>query len=67
MSSQTIDNKQKDPSRSRAEDAAQWIFDALQGIRFGSVEILIHEGQVVQLERRERIRLERQGRGGASD
>ncbi|MCG3153943.1 MAG: hypothetical protein DKINENOH_00533 [bacterium] len=39
-------------------DLAQTICNALQGIRFGSVEIIIHDAQVVQIERKEKIRLE---------
>lgn len=35
--------------------------DAVSGIRFGSVELVIHEGRVVQIERREKVRLERPG------
>ncbi len=31
---------------------------ALQGIRYGSVEIIIHDSKVVQIERKEKIRLE---------
>ena len=34
------------------------IVQALQGIRFGAVEIVIHDGKVVQIERKERVRLE---------
>ena len=29
---------------------------ALQSIRYGSVELVIHDGRVVQLERREKVR-----------
>lgn len=29
----------------------------LAGLRFGSVEITVHEGRIVQIERREKIRL----------
>ncbi len=32
--------------------------DALRTIRFGAVELVIHEGRVVQLERREKVRFE---------
>jgi hypothetical protein len=32
--------------------------DALRGIRFGVVELVIHDGRVVQLERREKVRFE---------
>ncbi|VXC04570.1 conserved hypothetical protein [Pseudomonas sp. 8Z] len=31
---------------------------ALQGLKFGSVEITVHNGQVVQIERKEKIRLQ---------
>jgi hypothetical protein len=31
---------------------------ALAGLRFGSVEIVVHEGRVAHIERRERVRLE---------
>jgi hypothetical protein len=30
---------------------------ALQGLRFGSIEIVVHDSRVVQLERHERVRL----------
>ncbi len=39
-------------------DLVQTICHALQGIRFGSVEIIIHDARVVQIERKEKIRLE---------
>ncbi|MDH1441615.1 sulfur starvation response protein OscA [Pseudomonas sp. GD03721] len=31
---------------------------ALHGLKFGSVEITVHNGQVVQIERKEKIRLQ---------
>lgn len=39
---------------------AEWlatVLDAVRAVRFGSVELTIHDAQVVQVERRERIRL----------
>jgi len=33
------------------------ISDALQGLRYGTVEITVHDGRIVQLERREKIRI----------
>lgn len=30
---------------------------ALEGLRFGSVQLIVHEGQLVRIERLERIRL----------
>jgi len=36
----------------------QQILRALQEIRFGSVEIVIHDSKVVQIERKEKIRID---------
>jgi hypothetical protein len=41
------------------DDIANQIAVALQGIRFGSVEIIIHESKVVQIERKEKLRFDR--------
>lgn len=30
---------------------------ALAGLRFGSIEIVVHEGKVTQIERKEKLRL----------
>jgi len=35
------------------------ILEAVSGIRYGAVEIVIHEGRVVQIERKEKVRFER--------
>jgi len=32
--------------------------EALRGIRFGAVELVVHDGRVVQLERREKVRFD---------
>ncbi|MDD5577945.1 MAG: YezD family protein [Methylobacter sp.] len=39
-------------------EIANQISKILQEIRFGSVEIIIHENRVVQIERKEKIRLD---------
>jgi len=36
------------------------IHSALRDLRFGAVEITVHNGQVVQIERREKFRLQAQ-------
>ena len=44
------------------ETHRQWtqkILRALQEIRYGSVEIIIHDSRIVQIERREKIRIDR--------
>lgn len=38
-------------------DIASQIVAVLQGVRFGSIEIVVHDGRVVQIEKREKIRL----------
>lgn len=37
----------------------QAILHALKGIRFGSVEIIVHDSKVVQIERKEKMRIDR--------
>lgn len=37
------------------------ILQALNGIRYGSVEITVHESRVVQIERKEKFRLDAVG------
>lgn len=36
------------------------IASAIRGLRFGSVEIQVHDGEIVQVERREKVRVARQ-------
>jgi hypothetical protein len=43
------------PSAFKIEQAIQL---ALKGIRFGSVEIIVHDSKVVQIERKEKTRLD---------
>ncbi|MEC4889897.1 MAG: DUF2292 domain-containing protein [Nitrospira sp.] len=43
--------------RKSDHDIAQTILAALKGIRFGSVEIVIHNSKVVQIERKEKLRI----------
>ncbi len=42
---------QRDPA-----ELDEAILSAVRGVRFGSVEIVIHDGKVVQIESKERIR-----------
>jgi len=46
-------------------DGDSWerkVIDAVRGIRYGSVEVVVHDAQVVQIERREKVRLDETGR-----
>ena len=42
-----------------APDVIERIAEAIDGLRFGSVEVVIQNGQVVQIERKEKFRLDR--------
>jgi hypothetical protein len=37
---------------------AKELTEALRSIRYGAIELVIHDGRVVQLERREKVRFE---------
>ena len=67
MSSAAIDNKRKTGDTEVLNALAEQVLHAVAGIRFGSVELVIHEGRVVQIERRERVRLERPSNAEAAD
>lgn len=51
------DQETTSPSSDRAIEQA--ILLALKGIRFGSVEIIVHDFKVVQIERKEKTRFDR--------
>jgi hypothetical protein len=34
------------------------VLQALRGLRYASVEVVVHDGRAVQIERREKVRLE---------
>jgi hypothetical protein len=37
---------------------ARELLEALKSIRYGAIELVIHDGRVVQLERREKVRFD---------
>jgi hypothetical protein len=49
----------KTDKKQHATDITNQIALALEGIRFGSVEIIIHDSQVVQIERKEKLRFDK--------
>ena len=53
-----------DRNDSRSAQLAENILEALRGLRFGSVEIVVHEARVVQIVRTERVRVAEEGAGG---
>ena len=38
------------------------VVEAIRSLRYGSVEIVVHEGRVVQIETREKVRFDEAGR-----
>jgi hypothetical protein len=41
-----------------AEEVLQTILHAIRNLRFGTLEIVVHDSKVVRIERHERIRLD---------
>ena len=50
------------PTRDRADDGLERIIAALHGLRYGTVTAVVQDGEVVQVERTEKFRLERRDR-----
>ncbi|HEY0975321.1 MAG TPA: DUF2292 domain-containing protein [Solimonas sp.] len=46
------------PTRPLDANAQRELLRALDGLRFGTVEITVHNGRIVQIERREKVRLD---------
>jgi len=47
-------------ARSEAENQ---LLQAVNGVRYGSVEITIHDSRIVQIERKEKVRFDADGNG----
>lgn len=56
----TNNHRQSPPGKSSPSLQDKLVLDgivqALDGLRFGSIEIVVHEGKVTQIERKEKIR-----------
>jgi len=48
-------------------DLVEAIARALSGLRFGAVEIVVHDGRIAHIERRERVRLDGADRRSPDD
>lgn len=46
-----------------SKELVQEILRAISGIRYGSVEITVHDSRVVQIERKEKVRIPQEGQG----
>jgi hypothetical protein len=51
------------PGPDPADDILQRIARAISGVRFGSVEVVIQDSRVVQIERKEKFRFDKTSRG----
>ncbi len=47
---------------SQLTEVERHILQSLQSIRFGSLEIVVHDGRVVQVEKSEKLRFDTKGR-----
>lgn len=47
------------PDKKWSPDIEQQILSAIKQVRFGSVEIMIHDAKIVQIERKEKIRFDK--------
>lgn len=55
-----VSRLEQEARRSYAEQEVEAaILSALKGLRFGSVEITVHDSRVVQIERKEKVRIDR--------
>lgn len=48
---------EKSAGHAALETALRQIAEAASSIRYGSIEVVIHEGRIVQIERKEKIRI----------
>lgn len=48
----------KQPAEEEQSRLIQQILDSLTGLKYGSVQIVVHDGKVVQVERLEKFRLD---------
>ena len=51
------------PELDRGNEILRRIANAISGVRFGSVEVVIQDSRVVQIERKGKFRFDKTGRG----
>lgn len=52
-----------DADKQNSRKLEQEILDAIRAIHYGSVEVIIHDSKVVQIERKEKVRFDKDGVG----
>jgi hypothetical protein len=53
--------------QTRGAEVERRILEAVGSLEYGSVEIVVHDSQVVQIERREKLRFDKPARPDAGD
>ena len=66
MDQSHADGASPPPAFDRTRDALERIHVALRGLRYGTVTAVVQDGGVVQVERTEKVRLDRRGKGESS-
>ncbi len=46
------------PTHESSPDIKTTLLEAIKGIRYGSVEFIIHDSKIVQIERKEKVRID---------
>lgn len=54
-----MQSREAQGSRFSDGDVASAVLEAIRSVRFGSVEVVIHDGRVVGIERREKVRIDK--------
>jgi hypothetical protein len=55
--------REGEPEQDNGDEILRRIASAISGVRFGSIEVVIQESRVVQIERKEKFRFDKNGRG----
>jgi hypothetical protein len=53
-----MNNLHADRYETSSAAIASKLLEAIEGIRYGSVEIIIHDRKIVQIERKEKVRFD---------
>ncbi|MDO8845356.1 YezD family protein [Methylicorpusculum sp.] len=51
---------ENDLSADLNQEVVMRVLTLLEGVRFGSLEIVVHDGRIVQIDKREKFRVNRQ-------
>jgi hypothetical protein len=49
-------------AQTNAHKQIEQILEDLKKIKYGSLEIIVHDGEIIQIEKKEKIRIDKQSR-----